>query len=210
MSDKERSYKPRKTPAQARSTFTVDAIFEGCIQVLLKEGQEGLTTTKVAERAGVSVGTLYQYFGNKKSLLASVMSKHLCAVVEKVESACLQNKGAELDRAVSEVVCAFFDAKMERRDVSRALYLVAGELEGEKEIIEMTLRGQLAICTLLSHLADVKIEDPHTVSFLMGTALTGPVQMLLALEAPVDYVEKIRDEAITMIKMYLLSKAESL
>jgi len=55
---------PRKTPRQARSVLTVDAVFEATLQVLLSHGLAGLTTTRVAERTGVSVGTLYQYFPN--------------------------------------------------------------------------------------------------------------------------------------------------
>ena len=54
------AFEPRKTPVQARSTVTVEAIYEATIQVLLSQGAERLTTTRVAERAGVSVGTLYQ------------------------------------------------------------------------------------------------------------------------------------------------------
>ena len=64
---------PRKTPVQARSAVTVDAILSATIQVLLAEGQERLTTTRVAYRAGVSVGTLYQYFPNKQDLLRAVL-----------------------------------------------------------------------------------------------------------------------------------------
>jgi len=51
------AFEPRKMPIQARSTVTVDAIFEATIQVLLSRGAERLTTTRVAGRAGVSVGT---------------------------------------------------------------------------------------------------------------------------------------------------------
>ena len=52
---------PRKSPVRARSTASVNAILEATIQVLLHVGKERLTTTRVASRAGVSVGTLYQY-----------------------------------------------------------------------------------------------------------------------------------------------------
>ncbi len=68
---------PRKTPVQARSTATVEAIAEATIQVLLSQGANRLTTTRVAERAGVSVGTLYQYYPNKQSLLFAVLENHL-------------------------------------------------------------------------------------------------------------------------------------
>lgn len=67
------AFEPRKTPIQARSTVTVEAISEAAIQVLLSHGAERLTTTRVADRAGVSVGTLYQCYPNKQSLLFAVL-----------------------------------------------------------------------------------------------------------------------------------------
>src|ERR1700721_4846542 len=68
---------PRKSPVQARSAASVDAILEATIQVLLSMGKERLTTTRVALRAGVSVGTLYQYFPNKRALLQAALRRHL-------------------------------------------------------------------------------------------------------------------------------------
>lgn len=76
------SLKPRKTPLQARSAVTVEAIFEATIQFLLVEGPHRLTTTWVAERAGVSVGTMYQYFPHKQSLLYAVLQQRLGAVAK--------------------------------------------------------------------------------------------------------------------------------
>jgi AcrR family transcriptional regulator len=82
------TFEPRKTPVQARSTFTVEAISEATIQVLLTHGADRLTTSRVAERAGVSVGTLYQYYPNKRSLLFAVFDDHLDKVSRAVEIAC--------------------------------------------------------------------------------------------------------------------------
>jgi AcrR family transcriptional regulator len=79
---------PRKSPVQARSTASVDAILDATIQVLLSVGKERLTTTRVALRAGVSVGTLYQYFPNKSALLQAVLRRHLDAVTSIVERVC--------------------------------------------------------------------------------------------------------------------------
>src|SRR5215471_4701662 len=81
---------PRKTPVQARATVTVGAISEATIQVLLRQGAHRLTTTRVAERAGVSVGTLYQYYPNKESLLFAVLADHLDRVAAAVDAACRQ------------------------------------------------------------------------------------------------------------------------
>src|ERR1035438_7515797 len=81
------AFEPRKTPVQARAAITVEAISEATIQVLLSHGAERLTTTRVAERAGVSVGTLYQYYPNTHSLLSSGLEHHLNSVAERVEPA---------------------------------------------------------------------------------------------------------------------------
>src|SRR5258708_24007256 len=76
---------PRKSPVQARSAASGDAILEATIQVLLHVGKERLTTTRVALRAGVSVGTLYQYFPNKSALLQAALVRHLENVTDAVE-----------------------------------------------------------------------------------------------------------------------------
>src|SRR5437588_2455717 len=116
------AFEPRKTPIQARATVTVGAISEATIQVLLSQGPDRLTTTRVAERAGVSVGTLYQYFPNKHSLLFAVLKAHLKAVSDRVEAACERAKRRPLAEMIKQMVEAYVDVKMERRDISVALY----------------------------------------------------------------------------------------
>jgi AcrR family transcriptional regulator len=75
-------------PVQARAMVTLAAISEATIQVLLSHGVERLTTTRVAERAGVSIGTLYQYYPNKQSLLFALLEQHRDQVSVAVETAC--------------------------------------------------------------------------------------------------------------------------
>lgn len=204
MGTKENGLKPRKQPAQRRSAFTVEAILEACIQVLIAEGKEGLTTTKVAERAGVSVGTLYQYFTDKNSLLAAVMCNHLNEVAEKVEQACQLNSGQPATLAVKAIVGAFFSAKMSQAEVSRALYLIAPELEGEAEVVKLSLKMQSVIKSLLETIPDIQLEDIEATTFLLTTSLLGPVQTLLAYNAPAQFIDQIEDQAARMLTRYLL------
>ena len=118
------AFEPRKTPIQARSAVTVEAISEATIQVLLSHGAERLTTARVAERAGVSVGTLYQYYPNKQSLLFAVIENHFNNVVGRLEAACEAACHKPLAEMIKEMVEAFVDAKMERADMSVALTAV--------------------------------------------------------------------------------------
>src|SRR4051812_33110337 len=85
--------KPRKQPTQARSSATVAAILEATIQILLKDGAPQLTTTRVAERTGVSVGTIYQYFPHKQALLYAVLQQHLEKVAQAIETSCERCRG---------------------------------------------------------------------------------------------------------------------
>ena len=57
---------PRKRPTQVRARRTVDLILEAAAQILARHGEEGMTTNHIAERAGFSIGTLYQYFPNRE------------------------------------------------------------------------------------------------------------------------------------------------
>src|SRR6187551_361893 len=103
--------KPRKRPLQTRSQATVDTVFQATIQVLLSEGSERLTTTRVAERAGVSVGTLYQYYPNKQALLHAVLQRHLTRVGDAVDAAARSAHHAPLATMVAAVIEAFVRAK---------------------------------------------------------------------------------------------------
>jgi len=65
-------YTPRKQPSQARAKRTWEAILDGAAQVLVAQGYENATTDRIAERTGVSVGTLYEYFPNKDAVFAAL------------------------------------------------------------------------------------------------------------------------------------------
>ncbi len=72
----------RKAPKQERGRQAVAAIEQACLQILEKEGPRHLTTNRIAEVAGVSIGSLYQYFPNKESILAAVYSEQLRVEIE--------------------------------------------------------------------------------------------------------------------------------
>jgi AcrR family transcriptional regulator len=197
------SLQPRKTPVQARSAHTVEAIFDATIQVLLAVGPEQLTTTRVAERAGVSVGTLYQYFPNKQALLSAVLQRHLLRVVAAVEQACLATKGQTVTTMAAAVVGAFVDAKVEEPAASRALYAVAAEVGGEEVVTRLTQRAQLALCELLATASDRHFDQLSTISFVLTTAIVGPVQGLLVAQSPPAAVALVRAHRGAMAAAYL-------
>lgn len=83
---------------------------QATVQVLLKDGKSKLTTTRIARRAGVSVGTLYQYFPNKSSLLQALLKEHLDSVAVAVETACEAQHGGSVARMAEAITSAFVQA----------------------------------------------------------------------------------------------------
>src|SRR6478609_2070046 len=76
--------KPRKNALQARSRATVDALVEATARILVREGFEKASTNRIAEIAGVSVGSLYQYFPSKEALVAAVIDRHNQEIMQVV------------------------------------------------------------------------------------------------------------------------------
>lgn len=166
---------------------------------------ERLTTTRVAERAGVSVGTLYQYFPHKHALLAAVLERHLLRVIEATEQACRANRGRTVSEIAAALVESFVHAKFEDADASRALYAVAPAVRGEELVTRLTQRGQIMLCEVLATASDRRFDQLATVSYIVSTALIGPVQGLLTSNAQPAMVEGVRRQLVAMLGAYLAS-----
>src|ERR1700733_3602289 len=167
------AFEPRKTPIQARSTVTVEAISEAAIQVLLRHGAERLTTTRVADRAGVSVGTLYQYYPNKQSLLFAVLEHHLNNVAARVEAACESACHKPLAEMIREMVEAYVDAKMERADISVALSRVSADVGGPALIKQIQHRSRKTVEAMLETASDIKSPPDKLAINIMLSAMPG-------------------------------------
>lgn len=197
------AFEPRKTPVQARSAVTVEAISEATIQVLLSHGAERLTTTRVAERAGVSVGTLYQYYPNKQALLFAVLEHHMNRVQAGVEAACESARDMPLEQMIRKMVEAFVDAKMERADVSAALYKVSRELGGRELVKRGGQRLRKAVGEMIQTAPDVETRPEKFVVDMMLAAMAGVMRsMLEAGPSPVT-VRKSREQLVLLCQSYV-------
>lgn len=194
---------PRKSPVQARSAASVEAILKATIQVLLQVGKERLTTTRVALRAGVSVGTLYQYFPNKSALLQAALKRHLAEVAEVVEVTCKAHEGLTLRHMVTALITAFLDAKMKDAKASVALYSVSSDVDGARIVQQMATRFHKAIVRMFHTSADSLATDPQLVASMLQAAMTGISRTILESNAPEKQVDALRQELIVAACAYL-------
>lgn len=194
---------PRKSPVQARSTASVEAILEATIQVLLQVGKERLTTTKVALRAGVSVGTLYQYFPNKSALLQAVLKRHLGEVTGAVELVCKQQEGETLRKMVTALITAFLEAKMSDAKTSVALYSVSSDVDVAKIVQQMGTRFNKAIVRMLASSREPLRTDATLVASMLEGAMVGVSRRMLESGAPEKQVDAFGRELIVVACAYL-------
>ena len=194
---------PRKSPVQARSAATVEAILEATIQVLLAIGKERLTTTRVAMRAGVSVGTLYQYFPNKRALLQAALKRHLSEVADTVELACEQQKGQPLRQMASTLINAFLEAKIRDAKTSVALYSVSSDVDGVKIAQEVGTRFNKVIVEMLQSSCERLTSDPRLVASMLQGAMVGISRNMLESGAPEKQLDALRRELIFVVCAYL-------
>jgi AcrR family transcriptional regulator len=194
---------PRKSPVQARSVASVDAILEATIQVLLGVGKERLTTTRVALRAGVSVGTLYQYFPNKSALLQAALRRHMEAVTKAIEEVCQQQKGNTVRQMGTALINAFLEAKMRDGKASVALYSVSSDVDGAKIVAQMGLRTNKLIVGMFAGAREPLKKDPQLVASMLQSAMAGVSRRLLESGSPEKHFETLRNELIFFVSAYL-------
>lgn len=194
---------PRKKPRQARAMVTVEAIFEATIQVLLADGPRRLTTTRVAERAGVSVGTLYQYFPHKQALFYALNEHYLEGLAEKIESACRAEHGSSIAQIVEALVTTYWNAKTERADITRALYRSVAELDNEKLVVAFAQRVDAATAAMFASAADATFLDLPIINLTLLTSIFGTVRSVFERNLPNAQSRAVRGQLVLMCSSYL-------
>ncbi|RST87815.1 TetR/AcrR family transcriptional regulator [Aquibium carbonis] len=194
---------PRKRPRQARATATVDAIFEATIQVLLTDGPHRLTTTRVAARAGVSVGTMYQYFPHKQALFYALNERYLDDLAETVRNTCEARHGAPIVDMVQALVTTYWDAKTKRPEVTRALYRSVVELDNEALLEAFARRVDAATAAMFASASDAGFADLPVVNLTLLTTIFGSVRSVFERNLPADEAAAVRRQLILMCVAYL-------
>jgi AcrR family transcriptional regulator len=195
--------KPRKSPVQARSAATIATLHIAAIQVLTQKGLNRCTTTRIAERAGMSVGSLYQYYPNRDALLAAVLEKHLDGVAGAVEQACREHLGKPVSQMASALVTTYLAAKLRDSGKSKALYAIAQERGGAVLVARLRTRIVAAATAMLASTPDARFDDPAMIATIALAAMAGPVQALIAGNAPDEFGACLEKELVSLVTAYL-------
>ncbi len=195
---------PRKKPRQARSRSTVEAILTAAARVLVERGYAGMTTVTVAERAGVSVGSLYQYFPGKDALVAALFERHMDSVVRITEGAAQGGTGRSLEEDVESQLGALLAAKMANPRLAIALKSQVPMRRGYPSLRPMLDRMERLIRrSLEEHRREVAFGDLDLAAFLLVSAVEGV--LAAALERRPDLLESagLRSALVRLVVAFL-------
>lgn len=200
------SLKPRKRPVQARSKATVDAILRGAAQVLQKSGYAGATTDRIAARAGVSVGSLYQYFPNKDAVLVALAQRHIDEGFRLVGRLLVRAVGQ--DPPLEELLRSFVAAMVALHEHQPALHRVLFEEVPLPASVRRGLREREnafadELAALLDAHAEVHVETAAVTSYVVVHTVDALVHNFI-LHPPNDIDgDALVDEVVRMLFRHL-------
>jgi AcrR family transcriptional regulator len=172
--------KPRKVPRQPRARATVEAILDAATRIFAERGYGATTTNDVATLAGISIGSLYQYYPNKDAIIADLQGRHVIQVRDAVAAAVRSSASGNLEDAIRAIVRAEMDVHLASPRFNRLLEfdfaLFDLPIEDDPVAIEMNalVRG-----VLQQHRSRVAVADLEWATSVVMRTLTAHIHGML-------------------------------
>lgn len=196
----------RKQPSQTRSLRTLDILLEAAARILETQGEAGLTTNHIAERAGYSIGTLYQYFPSKQAILVALLRRHRERVTREL-FALLEAAGrgeCPPELALRGYVHRLIEAFGRGRRAERVLVRLGWPLDAPALIRDTMDEGARRLTEALQRLADPSLPPPSPVrAYVLTRALLGAVRSAAVEDSPLLDDPAFEDELVHLVTQLL-------
>ncbi|WP_236795154.1 TetR/AcrR family transcriptional regulator [Amycolatopsis sp. GM8] len=203
MTSETRRLQPRKQPRQVRAELTRQRILTAAAHVFAEHGYAAGTTNRIAERARISIGSLYQYYPNKDAILAELLTRHLDA--DKATDTLRRRE--DLPESLEDVIRLFVHTVIDNHLGDPELLRIfieqaprSDELLGRITRQEWAMIGQLR--DLLDRHPDARVHDKDTAARLVVSTVELSVHQLIAAPGSIDVV-RLENELVAMITGYL-------
>jgi AcrR family transcriptional regulator len=169
---KSSALKPRKTPGQSRSIETVGVILEAAARVLEEQGFDGYTTNAVAERAGVSIGSLYQYFPNKDAMTVALIDRETAELIGEAKKIGQEGMCRE---GLEQIIRGAVTHQMERPKLARLIDFEERRLPIGARMASVSRLLHAALVTVLGRQGGPDLEDRTVAAFDLLAIIKGIV-----------------------------------
>jgi AcrR family transcriptional regulator len=196
---------PRKHASQDRSRATVDALVEATARILVRDGFDQASTNRIAAEAGVSVGSLYQYYPGKEALVAAVIDRHNQDLMRVVRAAVAATAGQPFETAVRGIVASAITAHRVDPPLHRVLTEQTPRV-GRTESVEAFNREayDLFRSYLDDHRHEVRAVDLDLAAFVCVSSIEAVTHTaVLHRDLSDDDAETLVDEATRLVLRYL-------
>lgn len=200
--------KARKTASQARSRATVDALIEATARILVRDGFDRASTNRIAHEAGVSVGSLYQYYPSKEALVAAVIGHHNDRIMRVVRSALAEVAAQPIRDGARKLVAAAVEAHRVDPKLHRVLAEQVPRVGALEDVEAFNREGYVLFRAYLeAHRAEVRPVDLDLAAFVCVTSIEALTHTVV-IHRP-DFLsdaaaETLVDEATRLVLGYLL------
>jgi AcrR family transcriptional regulator len=196
---------PRKSPSQKRAHDLVETIYEATVRILNEQAVEKTSTRHIAARAGVSVGSLYQYFPNREAILGSLFERIVRSNVEKLEGKLDEIKDQTLEAKIDFIVAEIASRFLRNKRVVSVLFDQIFKVGRMKFLLtQRNLATQLVKKTLEQHRQELPSQDLDLMAFVTVNAVMGVIQLAVYDSSRSRPEEAIIRETSVLAKAYLL------
>jgi AcrR family transcriptional regulator len=196
---------PRKTPKQDRSRFMVTSILDATARVLVEVGFSRTSTNLVAERAGVSIGSLYQYFPSREALVAGVGRRHAEEKRSALEALLRSDADCDLQADIAKIVAAIALVQAVDPGLSYALVREVpklGDLDWREEVAERSLA--LAAYFLAKHSNELRHGiNREAAAFILAKSVEGVMTALIHTKTRTSKSKAVKKEFVQMVVNFL-------
>jgi len=195
---------PRKAPRQSRSQATVKAILDATAHILVERGFAAASTNAVAERAGVSIGSLYQYFPNKDALVSALRARHGEQMKAVIQRALTKAMDATLVDALAVLIEATVEAHRVDADLHRVLEEQLDSMEADSLHDEyVDVMEDRIVALLARHRGEITPPDLRLAAFMLLQAAHGLVHAVVRQRPKGISLKHATQEIVNMMAGYL-------
>lgn len=190
------SEKERRNPRQMRAEATVDAILDASFQLLEAEGVEGLTTNHIAARAGVSIGTLYQYFANKQDILAALAQRRAASVRDAIAETIIREPHIGSVRQIVRALMHGFEGSPRTREA-----LLDALFRGGDDAV--LARHHEAFLSAIAGKARLQMQLTPESAFVLTHAAISLLRAAAAAQELALDATRLEDELVRLMESYV-------
>ncbi|WP_050469534.1 TetR/AcrR family transcriptional regulator [Herbaspirillum chlorophenolicum] len=192
----------RKQPVQDRAQRTIETIFDATAQIVDEQGEAQLTTNKIAERAGFSIGTLYQYFPTKEAILLAMIHRGRRKVMDEMQAMLVKSvaEGADPERVVRERIRVLIEAFGAGGPFKRSLIRLAWRMDHHENIMQAMREGAEHIAVALAQVESPGLRVPNAAGiFVLTRAVMGTIRSASLEESSLLGTRQFEDELVRLV-----------